>query len=488
MSQNEQPAKIGLFFGPGWKKIRSFDKKIWTEISMEIDSMYTKGKEEGIYAPKGLVNCIAFLISIPLGVIYCFIATVLFTIGMTVCNLLAYIGFAVTWVIDKLYFMLTDIHMVCPHCKEVHKMPKYKCPSCGKYHDDLTPGKYGILFRRCECGQKLRCSVLSGRKMQQAFCPSCDTLVYDRENLPVCIPVIGGRSVGKTAYITAFAKTFFDEISVDQGWTVEHYSPETQNLYQEIKSDYKNGTTRLTETINDSNKSSTISFSFFLRGRGIYPERVIHIYDIAGETFVNNQEHEIQKQYQYCQGIIMMIDPFSILEVAANFQNSLGDNDRAGIGKTDSMSVIEAFLTKLSDMTGMSTTQKVDTPIAIVISKTDSAGVRDEIGEQAIQETFERAQEKYGDLRYMDIEDYMCRKFLQKYEMQNFLNTIDMKFPNNHFFSCSAIGHQREQGSYRPFGVKEPFAWIMKQTDKRIGKHLEPGKFGKLRISLEEEL
>ena len=70
----------------------------------------------------------------------------------------------------------------------------------------------------------------------------------------------------------------------------------------------------------DITQSSSISFSFFVKNKALKPERLMHIYDIAGEVFTDNNENEVQRQYEYCQGIIFMIDPFAIPTVRARYE------------------------------------------------------------------------------------------------------------------------------------------------------------------------
>lgn len=54
--------------------------------------------------------------------------------------------------------------------------------------------------------------------------------------------------------------------------------------------------------------------------------------------------------------------------------------------------------------------------------------------------------------------------------MESFLNSITVQFKNNRFFSCSAIGHTRDKGRYRPEGVLAPMEWLMSFADSQIAK------------------
>ena len=42
--------------------------------------------------------------------------------------------------------------------------------------------------------------------------------------------------------------------------------------------------------------ASAVSFSLFVKHASLSPERLFHVYDIAGEVFTNNDENEVQQQ------------------------------------------------------------------------------------------------------------------------------------------------------------------------------------------------
>ena len=56
---------------------------------------------------------------------------------------------------------------------------------------------------------------------------------------------------------------------------------------------------------------------------------------------------------------------------------------------------------------------------------------------------------------FFNTQDYLCRKFLREMAMESFLNNISLQFKQP-LFACSAIGHSRGKGPYRPEGVLPP--------------------------------
>ena len=137
----------------------------------------------------------------------------------------------------------------------------------------------------------------------------------------------------KIAEETGFSKEFIEEVAPLKGIEVLPYSDEKQKIYQEIERDYDSGSTRMTARPQDVNQASSVSYSFFVDHPQFSPERLVHIYDIAGEVFTNNSENEVQKQYEYCQGIVLIIDPFAIPSVRYEYEDLLEPEDIAEIGR-----------------------------------------------------------------------------------------------------------------------------------------------------------
>lgn len=475
-----EPARESYWFGPGWRQFGQFLQNMWRAVGDSIRDCYLNYVRKSIFTFRGIGWFLTALAVAIFGSIYTAFISVLFIVVLAIFYVIIYLCFTFVWLIDRAHLHRNKIFTACPRCKARSLIPYYQCPRCHKLHKNLVPGKYGIFHRTCECGEVFGSSFLTGRKNLQAYCPSCNCALSDRENVPICIPVVGGRSAGKTAFITAFAKGFLDEVAPEHEWTTEFYDEEKEQIYDEIRSDYNHGTTRITRTANGRNDISSISFSFFLSGKDLRPERLVHIYDIAGEVFTHNAEAELQKQYEYCQGLVLMLDPFSIQDVKSEYGENLSAVDAAGISIADSVEVVDAFINKLREVTGLTNDQLFKTPIAIVISKIDSAGLMRELGPMAIK----AAMREFEDQRIseMDAMDYVCRQFLARHEMRSFLSEIDGRFKVNRYFACSAIGHSRERGRYVPKGVMEPMEWLFGLADPAIGRKWKDHSYGKVPV------
>lgn len=489
MASTPQPAKKSYFFGKGYADVRNTIKGAWQrnfdsiiKFKKNISDAQYNGKAGFLFL--AIMNVLAMVAVIVFGSIITAAVSIINIAVVLIIMVAVYIGFSIIWLADRIYLMRKRIFTACHECKEKSLIPTYICPKCGAKHTNLTPGVYGILHRTCVgadpnsyCGEVLPTTFFNGRRNLEAICPHCSTPLSDREAVPICIPIVGGRSVGKTAFITAFSKEFIDGVAPSKSWETEFYNDEKAKIYRKIEKDYDSGSTRMTDRPQDINKASSVSFSFFVKGEPFSPERLIHVYDIAGEVFTHNSENEMQKQYEYCQGIVLMIDPFAIPSVRYRCEAQLTPGDIAGIGKADINGIVDSFLNKLREVTGLSDKKMSSVPLAVVIGKIDSAGLISEVGDDAVRAKMASEPEKFKD--YYDTQDYLCRKFLRDNGMESFLNSIDLKFKDNRFFSCSAIGHTKDQGRYNPQGVLAPMQWLFGRADSKMAKSWNDIKFNK---------
>jgi GTPase SAR1 family protein len=499
-----QPAKKSYFFEQGYKDMITAIKRLWVLNAETAQSYDEKFRINKLFSPSGVFSLVCAISVVIFGTLVFAVMSLVFVCIIVVLMLCVYIGFTIIWALDRFYLMRHKIFTACNECKEKSLIPTYVCDRCGAEHTKLVPGVYGILKRRCKCGNKLPSMAYNGRNKLKAECANCRTELFDRESVPICIPVVGGRSVGKTAFITAFSKEFIDKVVPANGWTASFYNPAKEKIYNDIETDYKRGSTRMTERPQDISQTSAVSFSFFISGKNIHPERLVHVYDIAGEVFTDDVETEMQNQYEYCQGIVLIIDPFAIPGVRHKYEKKLTENDIAGIGTADIIGIIDTFFNKLQRATGLSDRKMMKVPLAVVISKIDSAQLYEEFSEEKINKLINNIREatspkpeglaesdsgnKKGaassskkplEVDRFDALDYLSRQFLIENYMEGFINVINDTFKQNRFFACSAIGHTRDAGEYKPKGVLEPMQWLFHIADSKMQRYWRDISFTK---------
>ena len=500
MATKLQPAKKSYFFGKGYRDLSNTIKGAWQrnfdsikKYKECIADSHGSGEGKAAFILKLISNVLAMLSVLFFGSLITLVISAINIVVLLVFMALVYIGFSAIWLVDRIYLIRKKIFTACHECKEKSLIPTYICPKCGAKHTYLTPGVYGILHRTCigeepnsYCGEKLPTTFFNGRRNLEAVCSRCTTPLMDKESVPICIPVVGGRSVGKTAFITAFSNDFIENVAPSKGWSIEFYNDKKEEIYKEIQQDYLTGSTRMTDRSQDIRKASSVSFSFFVKGKEFKPERLVHVYDIAGEVFTDNSENEIQKQYEYCQGMVLMVDPFAIPSIRNRCEDQLFPEDLAGIGKADINGIVDSFLNKLREVTGLSDQKMSSVPLAVIIGKIDSAGLAEEIGDLAVKKNMAEKSERFKD--YFDTQDYLCRQFLKQNGMESFINNVDLKFKDNRYFACTAIGHTRDKGQYKPQGVLPPMQWLFSKADSKMSSSWNDIKFNKRVAKITEDV
>ncbi len=478
MKKDVQPAKMSYFFGPGWRDLWLFIKKFWGYNQEDIKRRAEKVETgKGIMSLSGasrLLSCFALIL---FGTFFFVLIAATVSALLGVAFLVVYVLIFLVWGIDRLLLISKGIFVACPDCKSKYLIPVYLCPGCGARHTVLTPGKYGVFKRTCNCGHKIPSHFVTNRGKLAAECPKCSFALSGTGNKPLCIPVIGGRSSGKTAYITAFSYDFIEKAAPRNGIMIEHYSEGTKQFYEtDITNDYMGGTTRMTKTETDVRQASSRAFSFEMHSKKLSPARLVQIYDVAGESFIENTENEAQLQYTYCHGIVFMLDPLSIPTVRNYMDDSISEVDKASVGTLDVDLVLDAFMNKLREITGQSSKAVFNVPIAVVISKSDIRTLDRFIGDEMISEYM--TGQGWGMEAFAVAEDRLCRQFLIDNGLASLVSNIDMKFKYNRYFKCSAIGHTREAGRYNPRGVLEPMEWLFQTADSGMKSVWHEHQFG----------
>lgn len=224
--------------------------------------------------------------------------------------------------IDLLVRRIRRASASCPQCYHVTLLPSYRC-ECGQIHRDIRPGRLGALFRRCGCQRLLTTTVLRAARSMQALCPQCDQSLRPGAAVltDVRLPVFGPVSAGKTRLIFAGLAALSQRIAAAGG----ELSP-TDGYSQR---EYDDGVQVVTSN-SDTAKTSAAQQPVAITVRIAHGERqgLLHVFDAAGEFFANREENARMRFLDQTQGLVFVVDPFSIPRVVDEVPATVLDDAR----------------------------------------------------------------------------------------------------------------------------------------------------------------
>ena len=500
----QEPSQVSYFYGPGFADILRVVATTKTKVGQSIEDITNKAASKPVSS-----NIVVMLLQTAVKYVYwlfsagtmviaatfiCLAMLLPHVIGFILIDIVGIVFSQIARLFDWLYFQIRKVSNVCDTCHNRFAVPVYVCDQCGAKHLALLPGKYGILHHTCQCGHKLACSVLDRkhpRRDLQALCPFCykagrEESILSGNSRAICIPVVGGASAGKSAFITAYARYVIDDKAPKKGLNVRFYDADRERMYQAMIAAYRNGVVEKTATVTDQERSSAISFSFFLEGDGLVPSRLMQILDIAGETFVDNTEHEQQNQYEHCEGIVLVIDPLGIPQFTALCSDDLDSGDKGSISDARLEDVMNALRFNLQKTADTDRSGRIRTPLAVVINKIDATPLLDQrIGDTAVREVMAADPQTFNDPA--NTTDFLCRQFLMDMDMGDVVSIIAQDFLNSRFFSVSSMGHTAGNGKgFEPHNVSDVIDWILDIQDPALGKVLDSRSYAKADLPVKE--
>lgn len=206
--------------------------------------------------------------------------------------------------LDAALLHLRRIQITCGSCHHRVSYPVYACPraGCSLRHDDVRPGRFGILRRTCLCGARMPTLIVLGSHRLQAFCPYCDhALVDSTGTAPELIaPLLGATGAGKTRLMLALVMAF------EQLASVEFASPDTRVRLEDLRPALREGlSTRATP------RDLPRAYSLYVdTGQGA--RRLVHLFDVAGERLNRPEDvHELRYLGQ-ARSFLFVLDPMSL--------------------------------------------------------------------------------------------------------------------------------------------------------------------------------
>ena len=333
--------------------------------------------------------------------------------------------------------------VACPHgdCQKKIPLPIYLCPGCRCPHSKLLPGLYGIVSRRCHCGQELPTLFLLGRGRIPCVCPWCMRPLSEAmgqvRNLHY--PIVAGPNAGKSSFLGAVACGLHAASNAGE-LSVDIQRAEDQAWYKNSISRFERGEPpeKTVDTLADA-------IMFTLKDPG-NNGRLLYLYDPAGETYQSMDGMREHRVYDYLDGVIVLVDPFAIpgclRDAAAVRDGDLpGDPPPPELPDHVLHRTIELLRAKRRSV------GRVPAPIAIVLTKTDA---------------LRSPPRSYAS---PDVEQWF-----KDNGQENFVLVARRNSASARFFATSALGRSVDKSGkpFAPSGVLEPLAWLLSLTGMQL--------------------
>ncbi len=386
--------------------------------------------------------------------------------------LFASVGMVGLTIFNRIYTTFYRIYVRCPVCHNQFDIPIYICSKCGERHSRLWPSVYGVVQHRCKgtaggvrCDTPLPTLNIMGRSKLVRRCPVCDNELHG-QGTNVHIPIIGGPHTGKSHYIVAATQRLIDTYAPDNSYTTSFPDPLHEKDYENSIQALERGE-RLAKT-SDADASAR-AYNIEIRRSGKRVPKLLYIYDLAGE-FLQSTARALQQEYfKYIDGIVLIIDPFSIDSVQREYKDQIKASEMELAPGTDrpddifqrTVDALEAFAR--SDKSGIqfSRHQLFPHPVAVVLTKVDAFDLEKRIGGPAARALMAKdASFHYPE----DAISYLVEQFLNENGAGNFVRSMRAQFTDVKFFSCSALGRMADRSNNSRFeGVRvlEPILWLM---------------------------
>lgn len=212
--------------------------------------------------------------------------------------------------VDSILLRIRGITIKCPKCYRHIPYPSYKCPGCGVLHHDIRPGRYGVIRRRCSCGQRsLPTLLILGSHRLTAFCPHKICGVPLAEGVGTAteavLAVFGGSNVGKTRLLAIMVMALREQASRGAA-TVDHADVLTTRRLGEL-------TPALVanQPMSRTGLDLPRAYSLYVSLAGAH-RRLIHFFDTGGEQFYDSEKLATLEYFRSARTLIFVIDPFAI--------------------------------------------------------------------------------------------------------------------------------------------------------------------------------
>lgn len=208
---------------------------------------------------------------------------------------------------DQLIRRLRKASASCQTCYHVTSLPTFACLGCGKPQRDIRPGRLGGIRRRCGCGRVLPTSVMRMAGKTSPSCPRCGETLRSGAAIvtDVRLPVFGPVSAGKTRLVYTGLLAIRDGVAANGG-VMEFVDEDSEQAFDAAVSLIGAGGDTVKTPFGELPRAVTARYTAGRR------RALLHLFDAAGEFYADRDDNTDLEFLDHAQGLVFVIDPFSI--------------------------------------------------------------------------------------------------------------------------------------------------------------------------------
>jgi hypothetical protein len=310
-----------------------------------------------------------------------------------------------------------------------------------------------------------RCDSCS-KESSKRLCPHCHfELSHDAGLIDDhIIAIIGGSDTGKGHYIATLVHKLEHEIGTQFKFGLRMLGDETRERFE---NDYRTPLFRRKSLIQPT-RSATIDtrvkqpmiFRFTIESAGRRRAVNLSFFDSAGEDMQSLDIMDTEARYIcFASGIIFLLDPLQIEVVRQKLPKDVLPKPQP---LAEPVYVVERLRELFERKYGLTATAKVRTPVAFVLSKTDTVWPIIDAGS-----SLRYPGEHFGYFNLSDAQSVHTEiwNYLQSWMGGGFASRVETNFANYRYFGVSSLGHapdkQGKIDTVSPVRVEDPFLWIL---------------------------
>jgi hypothetical protein len=392
------PARPSYFFGPARSDLRYIRQVAWSRWqdgagwwSETVEDML-EGDSQAVRGPPAVGLAIGLVVGLPLAAGLIAAVSLAHEALMGVATISVQCTATALRAVDRALLRVRQIKVRCVACFERISYPAYLCPNprCRETHWNIRPGRYGVLRRTCQCGQRMPTLLLLGSARQlDAICPhrACKQPLEHRpgEEREIIFPIFGSKGAGKTLLLYGIIKTL--QASVRPGIHVDYADSATAARMRDLDSALAEGFTV------PATAPGELPKAYVLRLRIGRYRRIAQLFDAAGELFYDSQRSADLVYLGEANTFVLVIDPLSINDFWDHLPSA--ERDRLTAYRSIAPHPQPVFQQTADRITEMGR-QRAPRRLAIVFSRADLVGTGFGPGASAGEEVRKWAEDGLG--------------------------------------------------------------------------------------------